>query len=234
MLHAAQQASLGNIALELSRGFLQSLTAMRTATDLLTESLSSEDDRDGIAIISRNAEWLASQVRRFNSLAQNREDSVETVQLSKFIEQSLGLLSGSIENRGVRINTEFNVESTCVLLNGAALARTFLDLISCAVRTVKRGATIEISIDETEPSHVACSITHTSSAGQVFNVMGGETFQNSLPASKDHPTYTLAQRTVQSCGGKLVLEALDGGVNVFRIVLPRNAIEGQSLVGAPA
>ncbi len=223
MVHAAQQASLGNIAIELSRSFMKSLTAMQTASDFVAESVQSEDDREALGIVRRNTELLTDQIRQFNDLAAHREDSIESIALAEFIEQTLNLLAVSIETRGVKIRTDFQTESECVLLNGSALARTFLDLISCAVRAGKRGSSVDIAVSSPDPAHVVCSINHTVASVPLFVSTGQDDRPRDFGSYANHPAYALAQRTVQSCGGKLSLESLDTGRSVFRILLPRDA-----------
>lgn len=232
LLHTAQHANLGNIAIELSKGFLQSLTAVRTATDIVNETVSSPEALEGLAIIGENVDYLTRQAQTFHSLSHMREDSIETVRLDHYIDQTLDLLSKAIENRGVSIEKDFQVDSECVLLNGTALARTFLDLISSAVRTVEPGGRILLSLRQVEPDHVLCKITHGVASSELFGLPGMANKQSMLELIKSHPSFMLAQRAVHSCGGKLTLEREGDSHSTFCITVPRNALSS-SLVQEP-
>lgn len=224
MVYAAQHASLGNIAMELSRGFLQSLTAMKMAADFVKETDISPDVYEGMEIIQRNADYLTEQTQLFNKLSRTRADSVETVRLDQYIAQTLGLLSGAIKARGVIIHTDFDTPGECVLLNGTALARTILDLVSSAVRTVNTGGTVHIHVEEPDPYWVSCRIAHNVGTVDLFGLPGATPSAVSYEQARDHPSFLLAQRSVNTCGGRLTLERDLGSQNAFRILLPKDAL----------
>jgi hypothetical protein len=231
---AAQRASLGNIALELSKNFLQCLTAIRTAADFVAETTGSQEVHEGLAIIIDNAVLLRRQIREFRDLAMQRKDSIETVRLDEYIDKALLMLSVAIRNSGVRVERDYRATGECVLLNGADLARTFLDLISSAVRTVGSGGKILLRLLDAGADHVFFEIAYTRGNGRAA-VRSKET---GLSAPQDlghgHPSFLLALRVVHGCGGKLTLEK-DGEIgSMFRIMLPRNASQrGHALEAVP-
>jgi ActR/RegA family two-component response regulator len=232
LLHAAQHATLGNIALEVSKSFLQSLTAIRTASDVLSETIESEDAAEGLAIIGKNVEFLAGQTQVFHTLSHGRSDSVETVQLDDFINEALELLAMSITSRGVRVEKDFDEDNQCVLLNGTALTPTFLDLISNAIRTVEVNGSIFLSLQALDDDHIQCQISHNVANPGMFGLADVGNTQSLLELVKGHPSFMLAQRTVNTCGGKLTLEREGESRNTFQIVLPRNAMK-TSMVQEP-
>ncbi len=221
LLYGAQQAGLGNIAQELARTFLYSLTAVRTTTELLTESAISDDDKQGLLIIGRQTDYLTEQAQSFYNLAQVRSDSVETVRLSDYIDQTLKLLTNAIEQRGVTIEREYTEPGECILLNGGALASTFLDLISTAVRNVQGDASLRIRLVAQGQDHVLCEIVHVDGIGAAHR----EALADVVRA---HPRYLLAQRTVRTCGGSLAVERQGEGRSAFKMVLPRNGLDVQA------
>ena len=225
LLHGAQQAALANIAQELTKTFLQSLTAVRATTDVLKETTSSADDLEGLGIIGEHAEHMASQTHAFLKLAQVPMDSVETVRLDEFIETTLTLLNSAIDQRSVTIEKDFQVQGECVLLNGAALASTFLDIISNVVRTVEANGRILLRLASSGPDHVLCEISHKLSGGELYGIPSVPGATSLMDMVKAHPRFMLAQRTVNACGGQLTLERSSGSKNTFRIVLPRNALD---------
>ena len=231
ILHAAQQASLGNIAVELAKSSLHSLTALRTAADLIGETDTAADRDEGLSIILENIEFLTTQTQGFFKMSGGRGDEIETVRLDQYIDQTLELLAAPIENRGVTIRKSFQADSECLLLNGSALARTFLDLISDAVRAAGYGGEVRVHLRATDHDHILCEIACESLVAHRSHApttSGDERVLSPIEKTRSSPSFLLAQRTVQSCGGKLTFEPGPDAENVFRITLPRNALSAST------
>lgn len=223
LLQVAHQASLGNIALEMTRNFGQNLTAIRTAADFVSEAAESPDVAEGMNVIQENVERLRMQTQEFRKLSMYREGSVETVHLDEFIEQALGILAVSIRSRGVLVNQSVEGSSECVLLNGTAMARVILDLLLNAVRTVDVGARIDVVLKPHGNDFVAFEMRHE---GLEAHRLGQRGLGVSSPGEGDaHPGLQLVERTVHGCGGKLSLEREEDGGAVLRILLNRNATD---------
>jgi len=223
LLQVAHQASLGNIALELTRNFGQTLTAIRTAADFVSEAAESPEIAEGMNVIQENVERLRTQTQEFRKLSSYREGSVETVHLDEYIEHALGILAVTIRSRGVQINRSIEGSSECVLLNGTAMARVILDLLLNAVRTVDVGARIDVILRPHGADYVAFEMRHS---GLESNRLGQRGL--SLWSAQDgdaHPGLQLAERSVHGCGGKLSLERGEDGQPVLRILLNRNATD---------
>ncbi|MFO7976627.1 MAG: response regulator [Candidatus Hydrogenedentota bacterium] len=222
LLHVAHHASLGNIGIEVTRNFIQPLTAIRTAADIVQETVISPEAAEGIAIILKNVEKLHRQTQEFRKLSLLREGSVETVRLDEFIDRALDVLAVAIQNRRVTINRLFETDSECILLNGTTLARTFLDLILDALRVVDAGAEIVLALKEAGGEHVAFEMAYEGASSSPLQNRGA--FTSPLAMKETHnPGLQLAERTVHSCGGNLTLEVDENRQVRLRIILPRNA-----------
>jgi len=160
LLHVAHHASLGNIGVEVARNFIQPLTAIRTAADLVQETVISPEAAEGLAIIQQNVERLHRQTQEFRKLSLLREGSVETVRLDEFIDRALDVLAVAIQNRRVSIHRLFETDSECILLNGTTLARTFLDLILDALRMVDTGAEISLALRQAGSEYIAFEMSY--------------------------------------------------------------------------
>lgn len=219
LLQIAHHASLGNIGVEMARGFVQPLTAIRSAAEIVKELVVSEEATEGIRIVLDNVERLRRQTQEFQKLALFREDAVETVQLDQYIEQSLDMLSVSIRNRNVTVEKEFDTSGECVLLNGATLARAFLDLILGALRAVPMGGALRLRLCDADKEHVAFEIHHAGA----YDESGPEFNGAPQGGGAGPPGLQLARRTVHMCGGSLNVEQARQGITIVRTVLPRNA-----------
>lgn len=221
LLQVAHHASLGNIAVELARNFIQPLTAIRTAADFVEETVQSAEAREGMSLINDNVDRLRRQTQEFRRLSLLREDSIETVQLDAYIEQALDILSVAIQNRGVTVEKDIPANCECVLLNGTALARTFLDVILGALRAVDVGGTIQVSLHELDRNRMAFDVSH--------NVQ--TPYPTLTDEAKMQPGLQLAKRTVHTCGGSLSVELDDAGHQMTRVVLPSNATDPAAAKG---
>ncbi|MCF6284824.1 MAG: response regulator [Candidatus Hydrogenedentes bacterium] len=223
-LHATQQASLGNIAVEISKGLIQDLTAIRTTADFISETAVSAEALEGLNLIRGSVDSLHVQIKNFRQLSQPHKDSVETVHLADYLNQAVDMLGRTIKNKGIEVERYFDGDAPCVLLNGPSLARTFLDLISAAVRAVDVDGTIALRLSESESNHALVRISYEIGHTELFGVetaAGGD--QGSLLV-ESHPQFILAQRSVQSCGGRLMLKYEDEIFCSFHIILPRNPL----------
>ena len=109
-------------------------------------------------------------------------------------------------------------------LNGGALASTFLDLISTAVRYVQGEASLRIRLVAQGQDHVLCEIVHVESDAEIPR---GARQDRLADAVRSHPRYLLAQRTVRACGGSLTVERQGERYSAFKMVLPRNGLDVQ-------
>ncbi len=222
-LHATKQASLGNIAFELSKGLIQGLTAIGTISDYIVETKASPEVVEGLEIIRRNVSSMQHQVQNFRQLSTLRRDAIETVHLDVMIDQALDMLTMAIESRKIRVIKDYRTDLECVLLNGSTLARTFLDLISSAVRTAEASGQVVLRLTDTDNSFISFEISHDGQYADVFNVVRAAREQSVPELIEGTPSFLLAQRTIQSCGGRLLFEQEKGACCGFRLLLPRNA-----------
>jgi DNA-binding response OmpR family regulator len=222
--HATQQASLGNIALEISKGLIQGLTAIRTTADFVSETPISDEAAEGLKLIRDNVESLHNQIKDFRQLSMPHKESVETVQLSEYIDQAIDVLARALQNRDITITRDYDQDCECVLLNGTSLARAFLDLIAAAVRTVANGGEIALAVTGMEPNHILVQIRHEAVNGELFGVPRNSGEGEVPILIESHPQFILALRTIQSCGGKLLLKYEDETHRAFDIILPRNPL----------
>lgn len=223
-LYTAKQASLGNIAMEITRGILQALTAIRTSADVVGELGVNEDAAQGLRIVCDNVETLQRQVQEFRQLAAPGKDTFETVALGDYVDQALEMLATSIQNRRITIVKEYGGAGRCVLLNTGALARTFLDLIAGALRRTEIGGQLVLRVADTEDENVVFE-TGFSDQAAVGDGTGSEAMDAvGLPSLKNHPKFVLAQRAIRSCGGRLYLGQGRDTRWVFRVTLPKDAM----------
>ncbi len=222
-LHVGHLASLGNIAVELSRNFLQPLTAIQTAADLVGELVVGPEAAEGMSIVNENVQRLRQQTQEYRKLSLLREDSMVTVSLAQYVDQALDMLSVAIQNRGVHVKKDYATDTECVLINGTALARTFLDLILGAVRSIEPGGELSVRLDDSKRDHVSFELSHSGTFSHLMGLPNDSMVSEGNGVPGTHPGMQLARRTIHSCGGSLSVDREDTGGTLIRVVLPRNA-----------
>lgn len=218
LLNVAHHASLGRVAVELARNFIQPLTAIHTALDFIGEIVPPTPEfKEGMEVISQNLERLRLQTQELRRLGLLREESIETVYLDEYIDRALDILAVAIQNRGVTIEKDFQSGCECVLMNGTMLARTFLDIILMALRSAGVGSAIRIELARTAGDHVQVELRYA------VPIPKGDGRQGVSidDSTQRQPELELVQRTIQSCGGHLSVERTPAET-VIHIVLPRN------------
>jgi DNA-binding response OmpR family regulator/signal transduction histidine kinase len=218
LLRVAHDATLGSIALELSRNLIQPLTALRTTSDFVSETVLAPEAQEGMQVIRENVERLRRQMQEFRKLSLLREDCVETVRLDEYVDQAVDLLTVAVQNRGVTLEKHYETDCECVLLNGTLLARTFLDLILGTLRSAEVGGKVSLHLREAGPGHVAFEVSTNGNAGALSGRSVPTTDQLQI-----HPGLQLAERTIHTCGGTLSVSTDRGQRRRVRVVLPRNA-----------
>jgi FixJ family two-component response regulator/signal transduction histidine kinase len=222
--YAAKQASVGNMALDLARDMVQDLTAIQMAAEVVLETEVSPEAEEGLRIIENNTDNLRRRLNELRQLSTPQKNVVETVELEKLVDQALELLSTTIEHRGIVIDKEYLANGRCVLFNGTALARTFHDLISSAVRAVQNNHHIVLRLRNSEPNSIMFEINYDGINSELFGVARRVTDQSAAVALGHHPKFIMAQRTIRGCGGTLSVEHKMEGWCAFSVVLPKNAL----------
>ena len=231
--HAAQHAGMGSIAIELTKNIIQCLTAIHIAADVVAEIVDSKEAAEGLSIIPNRVMFVQDLLREFRSLSHQSSNPMESVNLDRLVEQALIILSVAVKNRQVNLIKEFETDSRCVLLNGTALARTFLFLISRAIRRTPPGGNIYLRLRNAGADKVRFEITMELGApgSEPFSGGGDSTLFSDIV---DHPSFVLAQRTLCSCAGKLVFETEKTGNVTMGIVLPRDVTHSGIPLGIPS
>lgn len=220
--YTARYASMGRIAIDLAKTIMRGLSAIQLTGDVLQEMVESGEAKNLLEIIPQNVAELRDQIREFQRIAQSRKDTLETVRLDTLIDQALVILSGTAASYGVEIVKEFQGECECTLLNGTALQRTFLEILSVALRRLSQGGRIILRIEDEGSSLVKFDMIlepggGKSAAQDAFSMV------SLADELERRPGFLLYQRTIHACAGRILRETDAEGREALTIVLPRNA-----------
>ncbi|MBL4653847.1 MAG: response regulator [Flavobacteriales bacterium] len=228
--YSVKQALVGNLALDQSRIMVQELTAIRTNVGMLMDTEISTIASKSLRIIDENAKRMGQRLLDFRGISSPHKNTTETVYLDDLVVQVLGLLENTIEERRIRIEKNFLTRGHCTLFNGSALASTFLDLISSAVRAADVNYPVLLQLYESECDTITFDISYTGFYTGTNGKARRVSVQTVPSALQNHPKFIMAQRTIQSCGGTLSTEQKLDNQCVLRTVLPKNVLESNQKI----
>ena len=222
--YAAKQTCFGNLMLDLSHDLVEGLTALRVASNVVEETPLEPDGVEGMRIINENVEKLREQLVAIRQVPTDNKSIGKTVRLDELADNAISLLSRTIENGRINIEREYSSNGECVLFNAGSLGTAFLDLISSAVRAVDHHQTISLRIFDAPSERVTFEIGFMGSASE-GPVDGRRESDTTAPdASRNHPKYVMAYRTIRGCGGDLSVIQKPDGWFVQTVLLPKNAM----------
>lgn len=224
-LHASAQGTLGSVAQELFKGISQGMTAIQMAAEVMHETPLSEDAREALGIILKNAEKTNKRIHEFRRLAAPQKGSVKTVSLPECIEQVLELVSLSIHHQKINVVRQYKDACECVVLNVEMLVRTLIDVLATVAALADAEGRIELRLEEKEPEEVVFEVDFQGKRAEWFDV-AAMLGQSPTLDSRIGPAFLLAQRAIRHCAGQLSIDCGNGGTDwVFRITLPKNAMK---------
>ncbi len=223
-LHASEQATLGGVAMELFKGVAQALTAIQMAADIIGENDLSEETGAAVKIIQENTGKINRSIQEFQRLSAPQKGSVKTVSLPECVDQALGVVTLSKQYRHLTIVKRYEAPCECVLLNMEMLVRTLVDVVATAIALADDEGGLELRLAEEPPAQVVFELRFQGKKAEWFD-MAALLGQSPLLDSRIGPAFMLAQRVIQRCAGKLLVEYPNGGTAwKFRIELPQNAL----------
>ena len=221
--HATAQGSLGSVAMELFKSFVQSMTAIQTASDVIGETALSDEGRQALQIIRDDVEKLGGRIQEFRRLAAPQKGSLTTIRLSECIQRALDVLAQSLRNRNLNFVKQYESECECVVLNVEMLIRTLVDLLASVAHLVEPGGNIELRLAERSAEEVALELRFVQKQHERVGDHPGEN-RATVMDIESTPAISLARHVIGNCAGHLHVEYADEGRRVFRIVLPKNAM----------
>lgn len=230
-LHATQQASLGSLAMELFKGFVQNVTAIQVATDVLNELSPSDDAKKALQIIVDDVARLHRRIGEFRRLSTRQKGSMKTMCLADCVDQAIEVLSLSLLHRDISVATEYEARCECVLLNVELLVRSLVDLLAAAIALVDTGSAIELRLSE-EPEEIVKLEVVLREKKDAPAEMPPAQERLSACDLRVLPAFVLVKRAIEDCAGQLDIAPAAGAVCAFQILLPKNAMkQSQMLAG---
>ena len=146
-------AAVGRLSAAIAHEVRNPLTSIAGSASLLSEMPDlSDDHRRLLQIVTRESERLNSIITDFLAYSRNKQYKFADVDLIPLLEDTLILLEHRMaaQTTGIKIERRYSAQKTHVLADGDRMKQVFWNFCENAVRAMKKGGTLTVSIDELE------------------------------------------------------------------------------------
>jgi two-component system sensor histidine kinase PilS (NtrC family) len=146
-------AAVGRLSAAIAHEVRNPLTSIAGSASLLAEMPDlSDEHRRLLQIVTRESERLNNIITDFLAYSRNKQYKFANVDLIPLLEDTLTLLEHRMQaqNTGITIVRSYAAQKTQVLADGDRLKQVFWNFCENAVRAMKKGGALTVSIDEME------------------------------------------------------------------------------------
>ena len=146
-------AAVGRLSAAIAHEVRNPLTSIAGSASLLAEMPDlSEEHRRLLQIVTRESERLNNIITDFLAYSRNKQYRFANVDLIPLLEDTLILLEHRMaaQNTGIKIERRYSAQKTSVLADGDRMKQVFWNFCENAIRAMKKGGTLTVSIDEME------------------------------------------------------------------------------------
>lgn len=139
--------SLGAIAAGIAHDLNNPLQVIRSRAELLLESDTgfSDETREDIEAIHRQAQRAGKIVEEFLELSRQRVKTLGPLNLNQLVERALLLVGDQIRKAGISIETQLDERLPAIVGDSTALERVLINLLSNARDAMPQGGSVTIS-----------------------------------------------------------------------------------------
>jgi len=146
-------AAVGRLSAAIAHEVRNPLTSIAGSASLLAEMPDlSDEHRRLLQIVTRESERLNNIITDFLAYSRNKQYRFANVDLIPLLEDTLTLLEHRMQaqNTGIKIERRYAAQKTQVLADGDRMKQVFWNFSENAVRAMKKGGTLTVSIEEME------------------------------------------------------------------------------------
>ena len=143
-------AAVGRLAAAIAHEIRNPLTSIAGSVSMLSGIPDlNEEHRQLLQIVTRESDRLNNIITDFLAYSRGKQFKFENVNLVPLLEDTLTLLENRLvaENSGVRIARKFSLKEARALADGDRIKQVFWNFCQNAVRAMKTGGTLSVSID---------------------------------------------------------------------------------------
>lgn len=143
-------AAVGRLAAAIAHEIRNPLTSIAGSVSLLSAITDlSEEHRQLLSIVTRESERLNGIITDFLAYSRGKQYQFAKVDLLPLLEDTLTLLENRLiaQKTGIHIERHYAVEEALTLADGDKIKQVFWNFSENAVRAMKRGGTLSISLE---------------------------------------------------------------------------------------
>ena len=147
-------AAVGRLSAAIAHEVRNPLTSIAGSATLLSEMPDlSDEHRRLLQIVTRESERLNAIITDFLAYSRNKQYHFVHVDMVPLLEDTLTLLGHRLEvqNTGIKIEKRFPASKVYAVVDGDRMKQVFWNFCENAVRAMKQGGTLTVSIEESGP-----------------------------------------------------------------------------------
>lgn len=217
-----------NLVTNVSHDLKTPLTSIISYVDLLSKEELSEISRDYVNILAEKSNRLKSIVADLFDLAKSTSGDInldlESLDMKKLIEQTLGDMEDNIEKSGLQVRVRLPETPVTIRSDGKKLYRVFQNVIDNALKYSLEGTRIYVDLIE-EDGRAIATVKNTSSYEMDFT--SDEILQRFNRGDKSRTTegsglgLSIAESFTEVSGGRFGVE-VDG--DMFKVIIIFNIV----------
>jgi len=222
-----------NLITNVSHDLKTPLTSIISYIDLLSKEELSESAKDYVNILTEKSDRLKNIVVDIFDLAKSSSGDIklelETLDLKRLIEQTLGDMEDDIRKSGLQIKTIFPENPINIIAEGKRIYRVFQNIFDNALKYSLQGSRIFIELEE-QDSDAIVSIKNTS--GYEINFTANEILQRFNRGDKYRTTegsglgLSIAESFTKVCGGDFKI-GIDG--DMFKVIISFKTVQSMEV-----
>jgi two-component system sensor histidine kinase PilS (NtrC family) len=143
-------AAVGRLAAAIAHEIRNPLTSIAGSVSMLSGTPElSDDHKQLLKIVTRESERLNGIITDFLAYSRGKQYQFTKTDLLPLLDDTLTLLENRLvlQNTGIRVERQYGVEQAWVLADGDKLKQVFWNFCENAVRAMKTGGTLRISLE---------------------------------------------------------------------------------------
>jgi signal transduction histidine kinase len=146
-LRAERLGVIGTLASGIAHEIKNPLVAIRTFAELLPERFSDEDFHGEFSkVVMREIGRIDGLVARLRELASRPAQQLVALDLRTPIDETLALLRGQLEQKQIRVSTDYGKDVTLILGESNLLKQLFLNLFMNAIEAMEAGGELGVRL----------------------------------------------------------------------------------------
>ncbi|RMG63755.1 MAG: GAF domain-containing protein [Calditrichaeota bacterium] len=187
-------------------------------------SLMKDPNNETLRMVETQAMRIAAIVRGLMTLARQKDvQSRQYVPVASVLEQTLELVRGQIEKRGVKVGIKVEPNLPLVHVNTVQLQQVILHFLLNAKRQLVHGGQLTVHVGMQKPGWVSIEIKDTGVPIEAEVLQGAlEPFTGTgnQSCSENHLGLTVSVQMIREMGGEVEMESASGKGNRIVIYLP--------------